>query len=452
MTAPAFIEESSDSIRWRRYLKYKPSGVEWLGDVPIDWIVLTTKRLFNVVNGSTPKSTEMEYWEGDIPWVTPEDLGKSKQDTIFDSQRIITSKGYMSCGTSLVPEGSLIISTRAPIGYIKIANREMCTNQGCKSLVFKISQEDRDRKFFYYLYYTCKPELESWGQGATFKELANSKLENILIVKPPLPEQHAIAAFLDRETARIDDLIAKKERQIELRQEKRSALISQAVTKGLDPNAKMKDSGIEWLGMVPEHWDLVSIRGLLVQRYEFNIGPKTENILSVVRNVGVINYEERSAAGNKKSENIEQYKIIYPGDIVLNRMNIIIGSVGISKEYGAASIEYYVLYPRDGSIDKNYYANLFCSKEFQESLKGIGTGILAHRLRISYDDLKKVKLPRPPKNEQCQISAYLDIENGHSNKLIMKIQESLDKLHEYRSAIISAAVIGKIDIQQDVLA
>ena len=111
-----------------------------------------------------------------------------------------------------------------------------------------------------------------------------------------------------------------------------------------------------------------------------------------------------------------------------------------------------MLYPRDGSIDKNYYANLFCSKEFQESLKGIGTGILAHRLRISYDDLKKVKLPRPPKNEQCQISAYLDIENGHSNKLIMKIQESLDKLHEYRSAIISAAVIGKIDIQQDVLA
>src|SRR3990172_4646287 len=133
----------------------------------------------------------------------------------------------------------------------------MCSNQGCRSLVFR--NEDNTR-YFYYLLLAARSELTSFGEGSTFKELSRTKLETINLITPRSDEQRIIAAFLDRETERIDQLIAKKERQIELLQEKRSALISHAVTKGLNPKAKMKDSGIEWLGEIPEHWKLIPLK------------------------------------------------------------------------------------------------------------------------------------------------------------------------------------------------
>jgi len=210
---------------------------------------------------------------------------------------------------------------------------------------------------------------------------------------PPSNEQCSITTFLDRETNRIDTLIAKKERQIKLLQEQGAALINHVVTKGLIPNAKMKDSGVEWLGQIPEQWRTVPLRGVLAQRDEFNDGPRTTNILSVVKDVGVINYDDREASGNKKSDNIEQYKIIHKGDIVLNRMNVIIGSVGIAHEFGAASIEYYVLHGKNNSVSTEYYGHIFCSRAFQTNLGRLGSGILGHRLRIPYELLRMERLP-----------------------------------------------------------
>jgi len=240
-----------------KYPKYKSSGIEWLGEIPEHWGIKALKRVFRILNGSTPKSGEPSYWDGDIPWATPDDLGSLQGDTLFFTRRMITEDGYNSCGTSLAPAGSLVLSTRAPIGHLAIAAVPLCTNQGCRCLVFHTKDETR---FFYYQLLTARQELESWGQGSTFQELSRDKLGAVYLVAPPVHEQRAIAAFLDRETARIDKLIRKKERQIELLQEKRSAVISHAVTKGLNPNVKMKDSGIEWLGKIPEHWEVIRLK------------------------------------------------------------------------------------------------------------------------------------------------------------------------------------------------
>jgi type I restriction enzyme S subunit len=269
-------------------------------------------------------------------------------------------------------------------------------------------------------------------------------------VLPSSDEQHAIAVFLDRETFRLDELIAKKQRQLELLQEKRSALITHVVTKGLDPDVKMKDSGVEWLGEIPEHWEVVPLRGVLSQRQEFNAGPRTSNILSVVKDVGVINYDERQASGNKKSDDIEQYKVIHKGDIVLNRMNVIIGSVGIAKEFGAASIEYYVLHPSDGSVSNEYYGHIFCSRAFQTNLGRLGSGILGHRLRIPYELLRTERLPKPPLSEQQAIADVLNSKRKQDDDLILNVSRSIDLLREYRTALISAAVTGKIDVREEV--
>ncbi len=237
---------------WRRYAEYKDSGVDWLSEVPEHWDLKPLRYIFTVVGGSTPSSGVPEYWDGDIPWVTPEDLGQLPSNYVTTTRRQITQAGYESCGTTMVPIGSLIMSTRAPVGHLAIAGKRLCTNQGCKALVLQKSETVR---YYYYQLLTGRAEVRSWAQGSTFQELGRNKLGSIELVQPPLAEQQAIAAFLDRETEKIDDLIAKRERLIGLLEEKRTALISRAVTKGLDPNVPMKDSGVEWLGEIPAHWE-----------------------------------------------------------------------------------------------------------------------------------------------------------------------------------------------------
>jgi type I restriction enzyme S subunit len=209
----------------------KDSGVEWLGAIPEHWEVKKLKYIFQVFNGSTPKSGVPEYWDGNIFWVTPDDLGKLKGSTIFSTERKITQSGYLSCGTKLVAVGSLVLSTRAPIGHLAITGVELCTNQGCRCLVFRYKDSIQ---FFYYFLMSARRELELWGQGTTFQELAKGKLESVFSILPPLPEQQKIAQFLDRETSKIDNLITKTRTSIDHLKEYRTALISAAVTGKID--------------------------------------------------------------------------------------------------------------------------------------------------------------------------------------------------------------------------
>jgi len=160
--------------RFKPYPAYKASGVEWLGEIPAHWEARRLKRLFRVVNGSTPKSDEPAYWDGEIPWATPDDLGKLAARELRRTGRYITREGYESCRTSMVPEGSLVLSTRAPIGHLAIAAVDLCTNQGCRSLVFR---KHSDREFFYFELVALRPILESLGDGSTFRELAKQSLE-----------------------------------------------------------------------------------------------------------------------------------------------------------------------------------------------------------------------------------------------------------------------------------
>lgn len=208
--------------------KMKPSGIDWLGEIPEGWEVKRLKFLFKVINGATPKSEKEEYWDGDIFWVTPDDLGQLTLFEIIDTARKITKEGYESCGTTIAPASSIILSTRAPIGHLGVATKDTCTNQGCRSLVFKMTEVDK--KFFYYLFQIIKGELQSLGQGSTFSELSKTKLESVFLPTPVINDQYSIVIYLDRETAKIDEMTKKVETQIEKLQEYRQALITSAVT------------------------------------------------------------------------------------------------------------------------------------------------------------------------------------------------------------------------------
>ena len=438
-------------MTWKKYLEYKDSGIEWLGAIPECWEVEPLKRTFQIINGSTPKSGEPSYWDGDIAWATPDDLGSLKGDTLHITQRSITQVGYESCGTSLAPSGSLVLSTRAPIGHLALSGVSMCTNQGCRCLTFL---NKANHKFYYYQLLSAKHELESWGQGSTFKELRRDKLGYVCLVKPPLEEQNTIAAFLNNETERIDTLIAKKERQIELLQEKRSALISHAVTKGLNPDVKMKDSGIEWLGTIPEHWNSKKLKFLAQKIIDgTHLTPTyVDTGIPFLRvtdiHTGVINFDEVKRIPKEEHLDLTKRCCPHKGDLLLSK-NGTIGVPCVVNWDGEFSIFVSLcLIKVKRELEVDYAKYFILSNEIREQIFAGGKKNTITNLHL--DKIREFFFATPPILEQRTIAAFLGIETERLDNIIKKVQESITKLHEYRTALISAAVTGKIDVRKEV--
>ena len=201
----------------------KPSGIDWIGDIPKHWEINKIKYLFSIVNGSTPESNDSNCWDGDINWITPADMEDFGE--IVLGERNITAFGYDSCGTSLLPIGSIVISTRAPIGKINITTGVLCTNQGCKSLV-----SNKWNKYFYYLLYVLKDQLTFLGRGTTFLELSTSALANFKIIIPKDEEQICIVDYLDCQCAKIDSILTDKQEQLEKIKQHKKSLIYEYVT------------------------------------------------------------------------------------------------------------------------------------------------------------------------------------------------------------------------------
>ncbi len=450
MSTLATIKKKTLST-FKPYPKYKDSGIEWLGEIPEGWEVIPLKRVFHTLNGSTPKSSEADYWDGDIPWATPDDLGSMNGDTLHETQRMITAEGYGSCGTSLAPAGSLILSTRAPIGHLAVAGQDMCTNQGCRSLVFKRNDTNR---YYYYLILSAKKELQSLGQGSTFKELGRSKLESIGIVDIDIEDQTAIASFLDRETSRIDTLISKKERQIELLQEKRSTLISHAVTKGLDPDVKMKDSGVEWLGEIPEGWKALECKF----GYEIQLGKMLQNEPQSI-------YDEnfpylKALYVQWENVNVDDLPHMWASPSDIDKYSVVEGDLLVCEggEVGRAGILYN---PPNKCIIQNAVhrvrpkgdnSNKYLMYVLEVASYRGWFDILCNKATIAHFTGEKfgwLPISLPPAGEQLSISSFLDSETSRIDMIIEKVKTSIEKLREYRTALISAAVTGKIDVREE---
>jgi|ERR1039458_9591213 type I restriction enzyme S subunit len=214
---------------------------------------------------------------------------------------------------------------------------------------------------------------------------------------------------------------------------------------GLKPYPVMKDSGAPWLGAVPKHWDVLRLGALLRERGETNDNNSMTEVLSVMRERGVIPYAEKGNVGNKKSEDITRYKIVRPNDIVVNCMNVIIGSVGLSKYTGCLSPVYYVLTRRSETDDAHYLNAYFQTKPFQLSLVRIGNGILAHRMRIPMELLKCEPFPRPPADEQTAIVRFLEYADRRIKRYIRAKQKLIKLLEEQKQAIIHHAVTRGVD-------
>ena len=256
--------------RWKRYHAYRDSGVEWLGEVPEGWKTWKVTHGFQRLgSGTTPKSDDPQYYNDIIPWVTTSEL----RETVITDTKSKLSKKAMKDYSSLhiyPPETLLFAMYGATIGRMGILGIPATVNQACCAFT---GSKFLDSKFTFYWLWMRRPILISLSVGGGQPNLSQDDMRKIRIPAPPLSEQRAIAAFLDRKTGRIDTLIEKKERQVELLQEKRAALISHAVTKGLDPDVKMKDTGVEWLGEILEGWEVKELKRLLDPANGIKIGP-----------------------------------------------------------------------------------------------------------------------------------------------------------------------------------
>lgn len=411
------------------------------------------RRLFTVVNGSTPDSQNGEYWGGAIPWVTPEDLSDRGDRGIVASKRTLTDSGYASCGTSLVPPGSIVISTRAPIGNLGIADVPLCFNQGCRALVPSPGIEPR---FYFYALSVSTQELNHRGRGTTFLELSSNELAGFKVPRPRLEQQQQIANFLDERTARIDALIEEKERLIAFLNDARESEVCSRLAPGLFNNgAFMTIDG--WRSSLPAGWQVKSLRrlldgglanGVFKKRDEFGNGMPLVNVGDLYQP----DFQINPTGLERVSITLEEYQrfSVAPGDLFFVRSSL--KEEGVAVSAVATEVPEPMVFechvvrarPDKGQVDARFLSFWLNSTICRQMLRCRAN--TTTMTTIDQDGLLSVPVPVPPLARQKAIVEELELLFDTSSKLMEVARTMQERLREYRSSLISAAVTGQLDI------
>ena len=405
------------------------------------WSEIQLRYLFSIYSGSTPESGNGYYWDGDIPWVTPEDVSQIEEGHYLnDTRRKITEFGFKNTGVTLAPKNSIVLTKRAPIGLLAILGIEACSNQGCFLIVNKSKVLV---EFYFYYLFAHKIKLQILGRGSTFMELSLDEIKSFKVPYIPLETQQVVVDYLNLEIFSLDRLVKYKENLLLLLAEKRKALIAQAVKKGLNSIINMKDSKIEWLGEVPEHWIVERTRWLFRERNERS-ETGDEEMLSVSHLTGVTPRSEKNV-NMFEAESTEGYKKCFKGDLVINTLWAWMGAMGIAPVEGIVSPAYHVYTPTSAILPE-FIDAIVRLPIFATEVTRYSKGVWSSRLRLYPEGFYEVYLPVPPLEEQEQIIKFIKEETGKIDSLKNVTEKSIDLLKERRTALITAAVTGKIEI------
>jgi len=419
--------------KFQPYDSYKACDVPWLGDVPSGWGATRLKFECRVNMGQSPSSDDCNAEGFGLPFL---------QGNAEFTRTTPNAKQYCDVAKKVAEKGDLLLSVRAPVGALNRADQAYGIGRGLCAIT---PSRNVVKEFLWWLVPVVRTELESISTGSTFESVAAEQVENVRFYAPSLMEQRQIAAFLDHETANIDRLIAKQERLIALLKEKRQAVISHAVTKGLNPDAPMKDSGVEWLGEVPAHWAIHKTKRLFHLVAEPAPANNDYELLSIYTDIGVRPRKELEQKGNKASTT-DGYWIVKRGDIIVNKLLAWMGATGYSDYEGVTSPAYDIL-RKAKKLNPRFYHFLWRTKMAQTEFKRWSRGIMEMRLRLYFDELGRIDMPYPPEPEQDAIVTELERIESKFEKIIEKSQSSISLLQEHRTALISAAVTGKIDVR-----
>ncbi len=435
-------------MKYPRHLKYKDSGIEWLGEVPEGWEI---KRLKWVCDAFPSNVDKKSYDDG-------QPVSLCNYTDVYYNESITPALNFMAAtatteqvikfslksGDTIITKDSetaddIAIAAYVPEdmpGVVCGYHLSIVRPKGkvCGAFIKNIFDSSYAKNKFAVL-----------ANGLTRVGLGQYALDNVEFPFPPLEEQQAIAAFLDTETARMDALIAEYETLIDLLKEKRQALISQAVTKGLNPDVPMKDSGVEWLGEVPEHWRLYQTKRLFRLVVEQAPDDNNEELLSIYTSIGVRPRKSLEEKGNKATTT-NGYWIVRKGDIIVNKLLAWMGAIGLS-EYDGVTSPAYDIFRRIKPLVPKYYSELFrCGIMFSE-FRRHSRGIMDMRLRLYFEDFGQLVIPYPPPSEQMEIVKALELELGKMDELVANAEIGINLLKERRTTLISDAVTGKIDVR-----
>ncbi len=438
----------------KQYDSYKASGVEWIGIIPSHWVCTRLKFVCGPLkSGGTPKSDEPRFYsQGGTPWVAISDM--SSNSYIYDTEKHLTHEGIEDKKLTIYPIGTILYSIYATLGKVSELRIPACINQAILAIYPKSALE---HVFFKYCLQAQEQFIYSLSNGNTQNNLNANIVSNFMLVIPPRKEQYFIASYLDKKCAEIDKAIETQTKRIELLKELRQNIITHAVTRGLNPDAPLKDSGVEWIGQVPEHWEIRKIKYICQsKKYPIKTGPfgsqlkgqelQPDGDVRVYNQRNVIdnNFSETQFyVSNKKAQELDSFYTL-PSDLLITSRGTIGKCAVLPCEAPMGILHPCLIALRiDQSICNIKWAQLFIGESscFATNVK---LNSNATTIEVIYTDtLKNVSITIPPLQEQEQIVSHIEMKMAQVNMSITKAERQISLLLELKQSIITEVVTGK---------
>ena len=420
----------------------KDSGIEWIGNVPATWERCKIKNVISSIgSGTTPTSSNIDYYNSeDICWIQSGDLYKTSY--ISNTAVSLSAKALHLSALQIYAAPFIVVAMYgASVGNIAISTIVACSNQACCCIK---PDNNNDLKFMYYWLSMCKIDFLSQSIGGGQPNISQSKIKNQFYYRPQLSEQKVIANFLDSKCSEIDAISADIQKEIEILEQYKRSVITEAVTKGLNPDVEMKDSGIEWVGNIPVHWDVRPLYYYFAERKKKNYLGQEQNLLSL--SYGKVIRKDINTSEGLLPDSFNGYNIIEPGDIVLRLTDLQNDKrslrTGLVKEHGIITSAYVTLKAAKEVVPE-YFHYLLYAYDVMKVLYNMGNGV---RQGLNYCELSKMHIVAPPLDEQKNIAARLDCVCKGIESIIASKKQQLAIIDSYKKSLIYEYVTGKKEV------
>ena len=429
---------------------FKNHEVELLNFIPDHWAVKRFRDLFLFSKGLNITKENLE--ETGIPCISYGEIHSKcgfEVDPVRHSLKCVNEKYLKKNSKSLLALGDIVFADTSEDIEGSGNFTQLTSNNTVFAGYHTVITRPKKGNHYRYLAYmldstTFRNQIRRAVKGVKVYSITKAILKNTNICLPPESEQIAIANFLDNKTTQIYEAIAIKEKQIALLKERKQIIIQKAVTQGLNPDVQMKDSGVDWIGSIPEYWEVRRVKHIFKLVMEPSEKNNSYELLSVYTDIGVKPRRELEERGNKASTT-DGYWFVKRGDIVVNKLLAWMGAIGISDYDGVTSPAYDILRPK---VEMNgyFYHLLFRSPFCSSELKRHSRGIMEMRLRLYFDKFGVIEVPYPPIAEQNEIINALRKKLASVDDGIDLLNQQIDKLKEYKTTLINSAVTGKIKV------
>ena len=425
--------------KYQSYPEYQNSGVKWFGSVPKEWLSSRLKFESSINMGQSPSSDDCNQEGLGIPFL---------QGNAEFGVKSPSPKQYCEVSRKIADKGDFLFSVRAPVGALNLADQEYGIGRGLCAIT---NNESLSPEFLWWLIPVVRSELDSVSTGSTFEAVSAEQVENVVIFKPPKLEQLKIADFLDHETAKIDTLIEKQQQLIKLLKEKRQAVISHAVTKGLNTDVPMRDSGVEWLGEVPEHWEVTRLKyecSHIVDCPHSTPEYSEDGIYPSIRtadiSVGSMDVDNSRRVTQEVYNSRNLRLVPEPKDIIYSREGERFGIAALIPQGAHVCLAQRVMLFRIKGTPEFLMWAINSQSTYKQAQQVVIGSTSPH---VNVDTIKNFALAWPPESERKQISSYIDEVTVSMENIINIAISKIALLQERRTALISAAVTGKIDVR-----